>query len=96
MCGGTWPERRIAARNQGLSPRVRGNHCKLYLAKHCKRSIPACAGEPLHLQRELVTARVYPRVCGGTHPGQSIQASHGGLSPRVRGNLVPESRGVAP
>ena len=31
-------------------------------------------------------ARVYPRVCGGTHSGRTYTFRYGGLSPRVRGN----------
>ena len=33
-------------------------------------------------------ARVYPRVYGGTEEGRFYTESMGGLSPRVRGNLV--------
>ena len=52
----------------GLSPRVRGNHVRLYRTTeaHSIGTIPACAGEP----RGLVCIgqgrgqRDYPRVCG--------------------------------
>ena len=30
---------------------------------------------------------VYPRVCGGTNPLDSVMMRPWGLSPRVRGNL---------
>ena len=33
-------------------------------------------------------AEVYPRVCGGTYRCIPCRVCHGGLSPRVRGNLV--------
>ena len=66
-------QRRVAKikdTRSGLSPRVRGNlayamigHSRLILS----RSIPACAGEPLHRFSSHSTADpVYPRVCGGT------------------------------
>ena len=34
------------------------------------------------------TARVYPRVCGGTAERNLLHKRSGGLSPRVRGNLL--------
>ena len=52
VCGGTTPETDRAKYVGGLSPRVRGNHL-LGLSRGqlqaCQRSIPACAGEPLHV-----------------------------------------------
>ena len=66
VCGGT-PARSVTLKwRTGLSPRVRGNRhdVEIWLGK--ARSIPACAGEPLPLQGVRRTARVYPRVCGGT------------------------------
>ena len=53
-----------------------------------RRSIPACAGEPLGSVPLLYTTEVYPRVCGGTHEGQQPGGGIRGLSPRVRGNLA--------
>ena len=35
------------------------------------------------------TAKVYPRVCGGTARRLTAWTSLAGLSPRVRGNLYP-------
>ena len=46
VCGGTisgYPHR---VGEGGLSPRVRGNPGRQWRRSHCKRSIPACAGEP--------------------------------------------------
>ena len=37
----------------------------------------------------MVSARVYPRVCGGTLPDATVPDSEPGLSPRVRGNQGP-------
>ena len=34
----------------------------------------------------MVTEKVYPRVCGGTHATSGMCDPPGGLSPRVRGN----------
>ena len=52
----------------GLSPRVRGNLTMATPAVDWKRSIPACAGEPVRLGGEVLGGGVYPRVCGGTWP----------------------------
>ena len=70
----------------GLSPRVRGNPRLLARPVSGDGSIPACAGEPPRWQRPGATARVYPRVCGGTRRCRRRLGSFGGLSPRVRGN----------
>ena len=50
------------------------------------RSIPACAGEPDRRFWLGRTARVYPRVCGGTNLREVLYYRLSGLSPRVRGN----------
>ena len=50
------------------------------------RSIPACAGEPLETGLRVESAKVYPRVCGGTTAKSDILRLNYGLSPRVRGN----------
>ena len=71
---------------QGLSPRVRGNHCGSNHISPIGRSIPACAGEST-LVLELYSALwVYPRVCGGIHVFRPDILETDGLSPRVRGN----------
>ena len=49
-------------------------------------SIPACAGEPGRARTPAGRGQVYPRVCGGTSPGEPLPALPAGLSPRVRGN----------
>ena len=66
VCGGTRPDLRVGAAQQGLSPRVRGNPTATLTARQWTRSIPACAGEPrgAHFRERL--RPVYPRVCGGT------------------------------
>ena len=77
----------------GLSPRGRGNLVRLAAAWNCLcRSIPAWAGEPVDHSRcrSIFPDRVYPRVGGGTRPGQADYparpALRYGLSPRGRGN----------
>ena len=51
---------------KGLSPRVRGNLVGSRLVQDDRRSIPACAGEPVAGQMGMELDEVYPRVCGGT------------------------------
>ena len=46
VCGGTIGASALAAKYEGLSPRVRGNHIRTTHSVNRIRSIPACAGEP--------------------------------------------------
>ena len=71
---------------EGLSPRVRGNLNRGARGMLPTRSIPACAGEPCSASVASRSARVYPRVCGGTCRCSTIVTPGAGLSPRVRGN----------
>ena len=90
VCGGTAWSLLLARPAAGLSPRVRGNHDRKARGPAGQRSIPACAGEPSATTNYRAPHPVYPRVCGGTSevsPGQPI---FGGLSPRVRGNQIPD------
>ena len=82
----------------GLSPRVRGNPLSPRRRNAIYGSIPACAGEPVIIQRMSLSSAVYPRVCGGTvyprvcggtHWPSSSFCARNGLSPRVRGNPRP-------
>ena len=68
MCGGTSTTGISEKPVRGLSPRVRGNRAARPALLHIRGSIPACAGEPLHQKRRLLSYGVYPRVCGGTIP----------------------------
>ena len=86
VCGGTRIRRAMLAPPQGLSPRVRGNPARPGRAGAEARSIPACAGEPPPVAAPSTTARVYPRVCGGTYLPPHPIILCWGLSPRVRGN----------
>ena len=86
VCGGTRTDSQEEARDQGLSPRVRGNPLVIGCPQSMNRSIPACAGEPPEGADLEDQERVYPRVCGGTPGGVSKMGECTGLSPRVRGN----------
>ena len=86
VCGGTLTLTVLALLDDGLSPRVRGNPMVQSEIHSGKRSIPACAGEPLNPFRRNSPMRVYPRVCGGTPPSRGSLGRVEGLSPRVRGN----------
>ena len=88
MCGGTIDGGAGLNAVQGLSPRVRGNHCTTGLSVRLSRSIPACAGEPDDPAGGSDDRGVYPRVCGGTSSAAHKQGIVGALSPRVRGNLI--------
>ena len=86
MCGGTISTQLATARNDGLSPRVRGNPGAPDSPRPAAGSIPACAGEPVCAAPPSTGAGVYPRVCGGTRRIGFCRRRIGGLSPRVRGN----------
>ena len=86
VCGGTAVGDGHARVHQGLSPRVRGNPVGQLPEAVARGSIPACAGEPSRRAATPWTARVYPRVCGGTDGLGRRPFLQLGLSPRVRGN----------
>ena len=88
MCGGTLGAIDSRPLGPGLSPRVRGNRGAVVDALDEVRSIPACAGEPPGGADDRLAQKVYPRVCGGTRRGGGRRGLLGGLSPRVRGNLM--------
>ena len=86
VCGGTWSRTAMPSSSVGLSPRVRGNPCKVKAGVVRSGSIPACAGEPPSTGTPTGGAWVYPRVCGGTVTVLGDGTIFAGLSPRVRGN----------
>ena len=67
VCGGTRKAGAAGWGRGGLSPRVRGNLPVLDTQRQCRRSIPACAGEPAGERLSGLRCAVYPRVCGGTN-----------------------------
>ena len=74
-------------RDEGLSPRGRGNLLLPLYGGRTSGSIPAWAGEPRSPARHLPTGQVYPRVGGGTAPLFAGETMSSGLSPRGRGTL---------
>ena len=86
VCGGTASTRTYIGISTGLSPRVRGNPPPRSAFPICRRSIPACAGEPNPRPLGRLPQVVYPRVCGGTYRRWRSLRRGLGLSPRVRGN----------
>ncbi len=86
VCGGTLQLGSPSGQALGLSPRVRGNRLPCPNTYPCRGSIPACAGEPTHADRNADGPEVYPRVCGGTVSSSTDRRQFSGLSPRVRGN----------
>ena len=93
VCGGTWQPAPTTYPQPGLSPRVRGNLESRPAGTDHLGSIPACAGEPRPDIVVIDRNEVYPRVCGGTAPGESDSTLQPGLSPRVRGNLSAPIKG---
>ena len=91
-CGGTSYWRACAPLIGGLSPRMRGNRGQTGSDAISAGSIPADAGEPLYAKSDAENFRVYPRGCGGTPDKALTAAAEAGLSPRMRGNLGPETR----
>ena len=77
---------------QGLSPRLRGN--AVFITSRVIRcgSIPALAGERGVEYRAVFESGVYPRACGGTAGRGRHGVNNRGLSPRLRGNVLPGSR----
>ena len=95
MCGGTTCSQSGRVVFQGLSPRVRGNLAHADAVRYRIGSIPACAGEPLFLLHLHAGKAVYPRVCGGTLGTMRLYPKRKGLSPRVRGNRLPQASGMS-
>jgi len=84
-CGAT-PDRAIqAARNGGLSPRMRGYLRAIVHGHLHPRSIPADAGLPRGARPRAASERVYPRGCGATLNEALDNLKIEGLSPRMRG-----------
>ena len=92
MCGGTPAALHPVADVAGLSPRVRGNPRPTNRPTNWRRSIPACAGEPVQGNRRGVESGVYPRVCGGTRSA----AAHSGVDSGGKGGSIPACAGEPP
>ena len=73
---------------QGLSPRVRGSHCRVGHFNVLIGIIPACAGKPQIRRYSFHASRDYPRVCGEAVKWAAARPRAMGLSPRVRGSQL--------
>ena len=89
--GGTHPNYHRDYQRKGLSPRTRGNPIGRRLGGRSGGSIPANAGEPSWASSVERPTRVYPRERGGTDLAEVAGARPRGLSPRTRGNHMPQS-----
>ena len=66
VCGGTVNVAMPTTRDEGLSPRMRGNQARTPLVPQAVGPIPAYAGEPCNRGGGRADDGAYPRVCGGT------------------------------
>ena len=89
VCGATRQLCCIFVIEQGLSPRVRGNRERPQAHQLLIGPIPACAGQPGCPRIRGAAFGAYPRVCGATAILWLAHEKNLGLSPRVRGNLLP-------
>ena len=64
---------------------MRGNRRRISHDRQRAGSIPAYAGEPRSMPSILMSARVYPRVCGGTRQGASKKPHSRGSIPAYAG-----------
>ena len=79
---------------EGLSPRVRGNRATSQYprAASCTVYPRVCGGTlPTNDLCGFDRGKVYPRVCGGTAMSPTRPWRAAGLSPRVRGNPIPDT-----
>ncbi len=98
-CGGTVIVIDFVILLWGLSPRMRGNPTPLQEKALLLGPIPAHAGEPSIRLLLCPCFRAYPRACGGTPTYPQVARLLGGLSPRMRGNLLarkPQRNPVGP
>ena len=91
VCGAAGIVQTFRALAPGLSPRVRGSLPDRRYSILYPGSIPACAGQPSSHRRRPARTTVYPRVCGAADPRLGGYVFPCGLSPRVRGSLLPGS-----
>ena len=87
VCGGT--DNFTTARDYyyGLSPRVRGNRDPKMVSEPEKRSIPACAGNPLIVAIGIAAYRSIPACAGEPHQHRDV-SWHRTVYPRVCGGTT--------
>ena len=95
-CGGTDMLAALTGLVFGLSPRLRGNLWLGWATLGTVRSIPALAGEPHPAPVRPLPGGVYPRAWGGTGDKHQPLGHIVGLSPRLRGNLTHQRKGIQP
>ena len=79
-CGGTGGCAALADLDDGLSPRLRGNHLDSKRGSLCGRSIPAPAGEPPSLERHILRlSGLSPRLRGNRSPARSEGCRQGSI-----------------
>ena len=93
--GGTPTAPAILRSSSGLSPPTRGNRARRNPRPVAIGSIPAHAGEPVHVALRLGLVGVYPRPRGGTLIDELTLRSVTGLSPPTRGNPAQDAPQLA-
>ena len=91
MYGGNYSINIAPSCSRGLSPYVRGKPLGMTVLSMVFRSIPVCTGETLAGCNWRTCFVVYPRMYGGNPTENPIGTSNRGLSPYVRGKLIPNS-----
>ena len=95
VCGECLPHATRWTGAFGSSPRVRGMLGLAHDVEHLGRIIPACAGNAVRSGTRLQPGRDHPRVCGECTLAFDPLHTLGGSSPRVRGMLRVQYRGIA-
>ena len=80
----------------GSSPRMRGTPVDVIVVGRNERFIPAYAGNAIALSVPASRLSVHPRVCGERLPRNSKMTPPTGSSPRMRGTLDVQTRGLIP
>ncbi len=86
VCGATTDGHLLLMRQEGSSPRVRGDRRPAARARDLPGLIPACAGRPCGARCRTWTTGAHPRVCGATNTPSLWTIHTPGSSPRVRGD----------
>jgi len=92
VCGGISAGPSRSETRRGLSPRVWGHQNGKRSCNAQRRSIPTCVGASIASIDDALQSKVYPHVCGGIFPSPSMKRWRYGLSPRVWGHPLEESR----
>ena len=79
---------------RGLSPHIRGKRAGYRHSHGHIGSIPAYTGETADDLAAAVLQRVYPRIYGGNIRRYYEEMGIQGLSPHIRGKLLPHGRSV--